>query len=99
MFTSAEHSNSNASVKQLEMRARLLAKFQENECEKVDRCSELFAKYSRVLQATEESLRQHRFRLLQMEDEQALEELDDVENLYNKVCSCVTANNPMILLH
>jgi beta-catenin-like protein 1 len=62
--------------------ARLLLKFTENEGEKLDRCSELFAKYVGVLQATERQLEATAAALQEAGDDEGLEDFCSAENTY-----------------
>lgn len=61
--------------------SRLLLKLTENDYEKLDRCSELFAKYSEQLKATEARIEARRRELeASVDDEEELEELLEEED-------------------
>ena len=84
-------------VQRNDFSARLLNKLVEREHEKLERCVELFGKYSRALQHTEDRLEQERQAIIDEaggdeEDEEVmelLEEFDDEDNIYSQVmCAC-----------
>lgn len=61
--------------------SRLLLKFTENDYEKLDRCAELFGRYSDQLRATEHRIEARRLELAaSAEDEEELEELIEAED-------------------
>lgn len=66
---------------------RLVAKFQENDREKLRRAVELFFKYTKQLQATEHELAALRQELEEVGDEDALEDFDDEDSIYSKMLS------------
>ena len=64
-------------------KARVLAKFQENDHEKLERLMDLYVKYSRRVKAVEEDLERNRERLLELngDDEERLEEDNYIKRL------------------
>lgn len=65
--------------------SRLLNKLTESEGEKVERCVELFVKYSEQLAATEAEIEQTRTTLLDAGDLDELEEFDQEDNILSRV--------------
>jgi hypothetical protein len=84
--------------------ARILNKFIENECEKLERLVELFFFYNESLARTDRNIGAARQTLLANHDlnseediETLLAEFDDEENIYMQVCGCFHVSQPHLL--
>ena len=72
---------------------RILNKLAEREQEKLERCVELYGRYSRQLEATDDEIERTREALAQADDQEALEDFEDEDNIYSQVginsCLCL----------
>lgn len=79
--------------------SRLLHKLCESESEKLERCAELFVKYSHQLDATEREIEQARETLLAENQMEELEEFDQEENILSRVSELCALLLQLILFY